>query len=79
MNFLETWGIGPSESREKVGYSRLSIDLASPALYRLHSVISDFRPPSVTESGEAALRRLHASRPIGGYSLTSLMILLRDR
>ena len=46
-------------------------DLASPALYRLHSVISDFRPPSVGESSEAALRRLLASRAIGGCSLTS--------
>ena len=39
-------------------------------LHRLHSVISDLRPPSVTESGEAALRKLLASRAIGGYSLT---------
>ena len=49
----------------------LSTDLASPALHRDHSVISDVRPPSVAESGEAALRRLLASRVIGGYSLTS--------
>ena len=49
----------------------LSTDLASPALRRLHFVISDFGPPSVTESGEAALRRLLASRALGGYSLTS--------
>ena len=34
-------------------------------------MISYFRPPSVTESGEAALRRLLASRAIGGYSLSS--------
>ena len=46
-------------------------DLASLALHRLHSVISDFRPPSVSGSGEAALRRLVASRAIGGYSLAS--------
>ena len=32
---------------------------------------SDFRLPSVTESREAALRRLLASRAIGGHSLTS--------
>ena len=43
----------------------------SPALRCLHFVISDFRPASVTESGEAALRRLLASRAVGGYSLTS--------
>ena len=49
----------------------MSTDLASPALHRLRSVISDFRPPSVTVSREAALRRLLASRAIGGYALTS--------
>ena len=38
------------------------------ALHRLHSVMSDFRPPSGNESGEAALRRLLAS---SGYSVTS--------
>ena len=65
LNFLETCGIDCSESCEKVEYSILSTDLASPALRRLHSVISDFRPPSVAESGEAALRRLLASRAIG--------------
>ena len=37
----------------------------------LHSLISDFRPPSVAESGEAALRGLLGGRAIGGYSLTS--------
>ena len=52
-------------------YSILSIDLASPALRRHHSVISDFKPPSVVESGEPALRRLSASRAVGGYALTS--------
>ena len=52
--------------------STLSTYLASPALlHHLHSVISDFRPPFITESGEAALRRLLASRAIGGHSLTS--------
>ena len=54
-----------------MGYSILSTVLLSSALHRLHSVISDFRPPCVLESGEAALRRLLASRAIGGYSLTS--------
>ena len=62
LNFMETGGVGRSESCEKVEYSILSTDLASPALHRLHFVISDFRPPSVAESGEAALRRLLASR-----------------
>ena len=52
-------------------YSILSTGLASPALHRLHPVISDFRPESVPESGEAALRRLLESRAIGCYSLTS--------
>ena len=55
---LETGGIGCSESCEKMEYSILSTRLASPAHNRLHSMISDFRPPSDTESGEAALRRL---------------------
>ena len=56
LSFLETGGIGRSESCEKVGYSILSRGLASPALHRLHLVIFDFRPPGVTESGEAAPR-----------------------
>ena len=56
---------------EKVAYSILSTDPASPALHSLHSVIFDFTPPSVTESGEAAVWRLRASCAIGGYSLTS--------
>ena len=42
-NFLETGGIGHSESCGKVVYSILSSDWASPALRRFHSVISDFR------------------------------------
>ena len=71
LNLVWTGGIGLSESCEKVVYSILSTDLASPALRRLHFIFSDFRPPSVTESGEVALRRLLASRAIGGYSLTS--------
>ena len=50
----------------------LSAFLASPALHRLHSVISGLRPLIAVESGEAALRRLLASRAIGGYTLTSL-------
>ena len=54
-----------------MGCSISSTDLALPALRRLHSVISDFRPPSVTEWGEAALRRLLVRRAIGGSSLTS--------
>ena len=53
------------------GVLHIVTDLAPPALHRFHSVISDFRPPSVTESGEAALRRLLGSRAVGGYSLTS--------
>ena len=71
LNFLETGCTLDSEScAKKVGYSILSTDLASPALRRLHFEISDFRPTSVTESGEAVLRRLLASRAIGSYSLT---------
>ena len=70
-NLLETGDIVVSESRERVGYSILSADLPPPALRRLHSVISDVRPPSATESGEAALRRLLASRDSGCHSLTS--------
>ena len=34
-------------------------------------MVSDFRPPSGTESGEAALRTLLAGRSTAGYSLTS--------
>ena len=49
----------------------LSTYLAPPVLRRLHSVISDFRPPSITRSGEAVLLRLFPSRAIGGSSLTS--------
>ena len=71
LNFLETGGVGLSESCEKVEYSMLSIDLASPVRHRLHPVIFDFRPPSVSESGEEALRRLLGSRAIGGYLFTS--------
>ena len=63
MNFLTTGGY--SESCEKVEYCMLSTDVASPTLRRLHSVISDFRPSSGTESSEAALRILLASRAIG--------------
>ena len=37
---------------KKVEYSILSTDLASSALRRLHSVISDVRPPSGTLFGE---------------------------
>ena len=47
------------------------MNLVSTALRRLHSVISDFRPPNVTESGEAALRRLLVIRTVGGYTITS--------
>ena len=47
---------------QKVEYSILFTDLAPPALHRLHTVIPDFRPQSVPESGEAALRKLLASR-----------------
>ena len=39
---LETGGIGNSESSETVGYSILPNNMASPTLYRLHFVISDF-------------------------------------
>ena len=72
LNFLETGGLGLSEPCEKVEYSTLSTDLASPALHRLHSVISDFRPLSVTESGERQLfGDCLPSHTIGGYSMTS--------
>ena len=71
LDLLETGSIVGSVSCEKVVFSILFTDLASPALRRLHFVISDFGPPRVTESGEAALRRLLSSRAIGRYSLTS--------
>ena len=68
VNFLETGGIGLSESCEKVGYSMSSADLASPALHRLHFVIFAF---VIFAFCEAALRRLLASRATGGYSFAS--------
>ena len=72
VKFWESGGVGIlSGSCLKMGYSILSNDLSSPALRRLHAVISDFRPPSGTESGEAALRTLLARRAVGGYALTS--------
>ena len=58
LNFLETGGIGRSESCEKVEFSILCTNLVSPTFRRLQSGISDFRPPSWTESGEVALRKL---------------------
>ena len=61
FNFLVTGGVvGRSESSEKVEHSILPTGLTSPALHRLHSVTSDFRPPSVTESTacESCHRRL---------------------
>ena len=39
-------------------------------LHCLHAVIPDFRPPSVAESCEAALRRLLAGCAVEGYALT---------
>ena len=57
LHFLETDGIVGSESCEQVGYSILFTDLATIVLRRLHFVICDFRPPSVTESGEAVARQ----------------------
>ena len=71
LNFLEMGGIVGSESCKKVRYSILSTGQRPPALRHLHLVISDFRPPCVTESGEAAPRRLLGSRANGCYSLTS--------
>ena len=44
----------------------------------LHPLISDFRPPSVTESGEAALRRLVASRGTPHRLGASLNCSLKD-
>ena len=53
QNFLETGGTVDSKSRERIGYCILS------ARRRLHFVISDFGPPSVTESSEEALEPCH--------------------
>ena len=47
----------------------------APPVHLLHFMISDFRPPSVTQSGEATRQRLLANRAIGGHPLS----LLRDR
>ena len=60
-NFMETGGTVGSESRERVGYSILSVDLA-PYSSPSHSVSFDFRPLSGSESGEAALCRILRSR-----------------
>ena len=57
----------------------LSTDLASSALRRLHSVISDFRPPGVTESGEAVLRKTARESDHWRLFVDFLMILLPDR
>ena len=62
VDFWDSCGIRYSESCKKVVYSILSTGLSSPVLHCLHSVISDFRPLSGAECGEAAL---------GVYSLTS--------
>ena len=48
-------------SHVKSGVLLLVHEPVSTALHRFHSVTSDFRPPSVTESGEAALQSLLAS------------------
>ena len=67
MNFLEKGCIGQSESCEKSEVLHVhGIASTSP------SPLSYLRQqPTVTKSGEAALRRLLASRAIGGYALTS--------
>ena len=57
---------------KKVDYSILCTNPVSPAFHRLRSLICDFRPPSVTESGEAALRRLLASRAIVAMGRSTL-------
>ena len=58
FHLLETGGFVGSESRERVGYSILSTDVASLALRRLHFVVSDFRRLSVTEPREPCHWRL---------------------
>ena len=52
-------------------YHILSTGLASLALRRLPFVISDFRPPSVTESNKPLFRKIPANRAFGVYLLTS--------
>ena len=54
----------------KVEYSILSTDPVSTARRRVFSVISDLRQLG-SESCEAALRKLLASRATGGYAMTS--------
>ena len=68
LKCLGGWGYWSSMVMRKSGGPQT---WHSPALHRVYSVISEIRPPSVAESGEAALRRLLASRAIGGYSVTS--------
>ena len=55
---------------KKVGFI-FCMNPVSTALHRVHSVISDLKPPSGLESGEAALRVLLASRATEGYTWTS--------
>ena len=71
LNFLETGGLGRSESCEKWCAPSCPQDWHHLYFTVPHSVISDFRPASVTESGEAALRRLFARQATGGYSFAS--------
>ena len=62
INVMETGGIGSFESCDKVGTPSCPQDWQS--LYFVVSTLLflDIRPPSVDESGEAALRRLLARR-----------------
>ena len=56
---------------KKWRYSILCMNLVWTALHLFHFEISDLTPPSGSESGEAALRRLLACRAIGGYAMSS--------
>ena len=66
LNFLESGGIGRSESCEQGGYSMLFTDLASPALDRLHSVMG-----SVT-----VLQSSRVARPQDASKAPNLVLLL---
>ena len=49
----------------------MCMNLVWTALHLFHFEISDLTPPSGSESGEAALRRLLACRATGGYAMSS--------
>ena len=71
LNFRETGGAARAGSCQTVEYSILHMNSGSTTLHRFHHAITDFKQPSGSESSEAVLRRLLASRVVGGRTMTS--------